>query len=369
MNCVGFDSIVLSKPILEDVQIPDGVSPAVYKPLAAGASSNRGYEMVFKAMIGASVTTHNEDRFWANYDRLLEEILTRRGVSRKKSVYKAAHLTKQFLHETYDVIIEILNGLADDISRIDIYSAYYNQPYVSCFGEAQGQRLLPVDFVEKNQEAFPHVCAWKYLMQYHYEPDIRLQLDNFSGKLTPAWRVLDGANINLNVFFSGCECNPLISTADIVLRLIEKFQYGNVDGRTLLAPLEENLPSLGRKLRFNNLGGSGEDRRNTAPVLNIDINTWRRIKRPIYYILWKDSGNKALKSAFEWGQFYNSVMRKVIETKGCVKFYSEENDFLNWNPQTDFVVPVTKEDEQLLDSIKDLGHDIPTIYRPNVTHR
>ncbi len=365
MPVAGFDSIVLNRPVLQMPPVPPDVSPSVFRP--SESSRNRAYELVFKAMVGASVKTQDEDQFRTAYEQALSTTLAAFRVPQKRPIYKAAHLAKQSLHNTPDIISRLLTDLGPMIDRLDIYCAYYNQPYVSCYGEAAGERLLPIIFIEKNQNAFPHVCAWKYLADYPREARLIFQLDHFASQITPAWRVLSGSNVVIQVFYEGSQCNPLIATADVTLRLIELFQFGTVDGRSLLAAVSNHVPALQSKLRFHNLGGRGEDQHHTAPVVRMDIDLNNCLKRPIYYIIWKPPGGRAdLKPAFEWGKFYVGVLSEAMRRKGCLKLYNPEADMLYWNPNQDFVSPFGPDDEAYLETIRNLGHATPPVFRPTV---
>jgi len=323
--------------------------------------------LVFKAMVGVSVKIQDEDSFRLAYEQALSRALAAFRVPQKRPIYKAAHLAKQSLHNTPGIISNLLKDLEPIIDRVDVYCAYYNQPYVSCFGEAAGERLLPIIFIERNQNAFPHVCGWKYLMDYPQETELTFQLDHFTSKITPGWRVLSQSNVEIQVFYDGGQCNPLIATSDVILRLIGLFQYGTVDGRSLLSTVENHVPSLQSKLRFHNLGGRREDQHHTAPVVRLDIDLSSYLKRPIYYVIWKPAGGRAdLKPSFEWGKFYVGILAEAMRTKGCVKFFDPEIDMLYWDPNRDFVSPFNRDDEVYLNNIRDVGHAIPPVFRPIV---
>src|SRR5882672_2110348 len=165
----------------------------------------------------------------------------------------------------------------------------------------------------------------------------------------PAWRVLEKSDGRIELYFSGGECNPHIAVADLALRLIEIFQHGLVDGRSLLQPFVDHVPSLAPKMRFHNLGGGRDDQHHTAPVIPLDIGTAPYVKRPIFFIIWNQSGRKDLKAIFEWGRFYNDTARHVSTKKGSMKFFNPEWDMLSWDPATDFVVPVNKVDEDYIE--------------------
>lgn len=114
--------------------------------------------------------------------------------------------------------------------------------------------------------------------------------------------------------------------------------------------ISDHVPSLEPKLRFHNLGGSGNDQHHTAPVMNLDIDLSNYVKKPIFYIMWRPKeGRTDLKPSFEWGSFYNGVMTEALKVKGCVKYFNPDVDMIHWNPSQDLVSPFDKDDENYLE--------------------
>jgi len=103
---------------------------------------------------------------------------------------------------------------------------------VSIYGQSETQKLSPPVFVKKTQGAFPHVCAWWYAMNYaKTESPLCLEIDYMQTATTPAWRNLLGKaskNTRLESYFGGDECNPLISVADLILKLIRIYHRVSV---------------------------------------------------------------------------------------------------------------------------------------------
>ena len=145
---VGFDSIALKK----DLTPFDVVE-------------NTEQKHTFTAFLGASVTTTTPN-FTDEYLKVISKVFDQNGNSRKKLIYKGAHLLKQLGENAEETICTIINELEPLISHIDIYCAYYSREYISVFGRAQGQRLKPMEFIKKNRNSFDHVCAWWYNRTY-----------------------------------------------------------------------------------------------------------------------------------------------------------------------------------------------------------
>jgi len=133
-----------------------------YTPLESFTQKTDGgaipTKIVSKALLGASITTQDQD-FEKKYREAIKESLQKRGIRQEKQIYKAAHLIKQIKGKFDEVFTDILNAMEPSIEHIDLYHATYlhenpSDDYVSIFGKAQGQRLTPLEFVERNKNSF-----------------------------------------------------------------------------------------------------------------------------------------------------------------------------------------------------------------------
>lgn len=327
-------------------------------------SLNGKEEGVFKAHLGVSVTTTDKNHLANRYDKIMNQVFERFELERKKQFYKGAHLLMQTHDKVADIISNVVDDLEDCISHIDVYCAYYGREYISVYGKAAGQRLSPMVFIHKTQNAFEHVCAWWYTQIYSFEAPLCFDIDHFSGETTPAWRELVNTEAKLNVYFSGDECNPVVSIADLILKLIEIFHHGKVDGRTLLRPIRERCPSYvgKRKLRFHNLGDKGFKIRATAPDIPLPMDLTRYLKHPIFFLVWDPGVPKSrVKKSFEWSPVYNTTAKKATESEGGMKSLSFDEDIVIWDPKKDFLIPWYATDKEYLDMMRQMGYDLPEV--------
>ncbi len=208
-------------------------------------------KIVAKALLGASVTTQDPN-FDEKYLSVVKETLKKHGLRQEKQIYKAAHLLKQIKGKFDDVFTDIFNAMESSISHIDLYHATYlhDNPlsdYVSIFGKAQGQRLTPLEYVEKNRNGFDQACTWwNWRMYSRQEPDQDHEylIDNFDSKITPAWNELETNKVKMKVYYSGCECNCLISFADLILKEVDSFHFGPIDYVSIAQPLRNKAKNL-----------------------------------------------------------------------------------------------------------------------------
>lgn len=319
---------------------------------------------MFKAHLGASVTTTDKKQLAKAYDDVMSDIFEKFEVERKKQLYKGAHLMMQTGEKTADIASRLIDGLQDYVSHINVYCAYYGRKYISVYGQAAGRRLSPMAFIKKTQNAFEHVCAWLYAKTYNYETPLCLELDHFSGETTPAWRELLSSEAKLNIYFSGSECNPLISIADLILKLIAIFHHGTVDGRTLLRPIREKCPSYvgKRKLWFHNLGDAGYKIKASAPDIPLPMDLTPYLKHPVFFMVWDPGVPKSrVKKSFEWSPVYNATANKAIEAEGGMKSLSFDEDIVLWDPRNDFLIPWYETDREYLEMMKQMGYKLPKV--------
>jgi hypothetical protein len=349
---VGFDSAPIKKGLL----LPDGT---------------KGKEFV--ANLGVSVTTLDKDKFELSYESAISEIFKKFGLDRKKKIYKGAHLVGQTLENAPAIIAAVLDKLEAEIAHVDVYCAYYAREYVSIYGQSETQKLSPPAFVKKTQGAFPHVCAWWYALSYaKTESPLCLEIDYMQTATTPAWRNLLGIankNTRLEFYFGGDECNPLISVADLILKLIRVYHRGSVEGRSLLSPLHEKCEAFRskRKTWFHNLGSRGFILKATAPDLPLQADVKPFVKHPIFFYSWSSSSGKKkdeIVKALAWSPVYNAIAYHTAMEKGGMKSFSPAEDPLLWKPSEDRIVPLAKEDEDRIKKLGTLGYEVPKIISP-----
>jgi hypothetical protein len=350
MLTTGFDSMALEKefiPLDQYLTSPRESSEIEKKPV------------VLKALVGASVTTQDSD-FAEKYQSILKTAFEKYGVRQEKPIYKGAHLLKKAGAKFDEIVTDILNSLESLITNIDLYFATYPKPYISIFGKAQGQRLSPFEYINKHKNGFVHACAWwLWKNRPESEEPLEYHVDYFDGKATPAWAEMETNKVNIKAYYSGCECDCLISFADLLLKTIDVFHFGTIDYRSIAQPIWKRCKNftLSQKVKSYNLSKFDWVIRATVPELPLDINLNNYVKHPIYFIAWSPSlPRKTVKSSFEWSKLYVSIMQRAIKTGGCVKLLNFDKDMTFWD-NSDFIIPWEPADEEHVRLLLSMGFD------------
>jgi len=352
----GFDTMVLEKeyiPLESFTQMIGGVPPS---------------KVVAKALLGVSVTTEDPE-FNKKYEGAIKTALEKYKLKQPKRIYKSAHLLKQIKGRYDEVFTNILNAMEKSITRIDLYHATYlhdnpDENYVSIYGKAQGERLTPLDYIEQHRNGFDQACAWWNWREYSpVEHDTVYCIDHFDSKMTPGWAEFEKSGSKINVFYSGGECNCLISLSDLILKEIDDFHFGPIDYISVAMPIRRKANfSLAQKIRSFNLSKTDLTIRQTVPELPFDIDLNQYIKHPIYFIAWTPNApRKTVRPSFEFSTFYNAVMSKAIDSDGCVKLLDFDRDMTFWDA-SDFIVPWEAPDIEHVKQLQSMGfQDMPKI--------
>ena len=211
----------------------------------------------------------------------------------------------------------------------------------------------PEKFMHLIQNAYEHYCVWGYCESH---PDCRhylYEVDHFCGKITPAWDAIDNLP-NLSIYFSGCECNKAISTADLILRYIQNTNKGRLRFRNLQSCLGHIIN--GTHLNDHFLGPRQDYLHMMAFRDMIDINTRPFIKHPIYWIAWEKHTKRGdEKTSLEWDRRYDMIMERAENEMGCVRFW-DPADFPHLiNESVDIACQMDEEALPIIKAMQDIA--------------
>lgn len=230
----------------------------------------------FEGLLGVGIKALDEESFNSKYLDSLGTLFKSINVNRERLVCKAADLARhvQNSEEMIKYLIEFFQKMNDEIERIDIYCTRFNSkklPRITIYGQDRPESIRPVQFVRKISNGYPHICAWRYL-SYFYNEDNKVYLDKFEAENTPAWDFISQLP-NINVLYKGDNCNCLLSSADLFIRLtvlLLKRVRGNFNWRGLKALHSQYL--WDDKTSANTLGGQTYILRHMTPYSRTPIN-------------------------------------------------------------------------------------------------
>lgn len=192
--------------------------------------SNKVGELKWYTPLGCGVTVSKQDEFLTLYNEKLRELLTSFGIEPLCACFPSAeYFEKAGPAKTYrlsDELIKSIQHLIDSVYFSFVVLPSATIPTIEVGGYRSPKKEIPTfDFLRKLSVYFSYITAWNYL-GIESRQNEKILIDGFNGKRTSAWDDLERVTKPI-IYPHGDECNPFISTADMIASLTDKKLWDN----------------------------------------------------------------------------------------------------------------------------------------------
>lgn len=284
----------------------------------------------FNSVVGVAVQVKDYEIFDKEYRKIIEKVFSNLGIENKYSCYCFNDIKNEPLRW------KLLDSFAKEISKhVDKVTVIYTLfspkrlPKVKVYGrKAAFQRIKMSEptrsylqlIDEHLTNTFPGICAWR-IMRYFNPRQIQFHLDSYGGHIFEAQEELESSSITQFVFNSGDCVNSIISTADLLIALLdERLSQGKK--RLIFENLRPALPEFGEKVLACPI--LGRDLRKITPVDTIPIDNSNKLKHPIYWIFKEDDliDSGVLKRS----DTYRNLLDIISVHGGCAKLFEKKDN-------------------------------------------
>lgn len=282
----------------------------------------RSYRTPFYAQLAISVEIPNMDTFEASYLNVTDNLDTKYGLAHKRKVITSRFLAETFINDDSrkSYIKEFVEKIGEEINRIYVVHTLIPSskiPIVKCYNGKEQKN--PTEFIKTLTGTYTHCVLWKLLDENYYNPSNLSLADFFEGDITDAWGKIVSINPKLEVFCSGDECNPAISTSDILCKFVE---YELSDKQLHLGTNEIRNCFLNSALNVEPVF-LGEVSMIT-PRRKEPINAFKFMHHPIVFVFGSQQVNKE-KEIIKSVGMYDKLINFAFERRACLKFFNYDN--------------------------------------------
>jgi hypothetical protein len=292
----------------------------------------RGGEKSFFAPLGAGVKFDNEAEFKDNYNASLDETARKFRFDRKRKAYTTYELIQKLgFRKTIAFLEAFFQEIKETIAQMGVYYTIIpptKVPAVKKYG-TEGyavQEVGTLKFLRELNPYYVYCCAWCYA-QARAHPSEKLVLDGFEGKITNAWRELERiGGERLRVYLRGDQCNPFISTADMMAALVD-FRLYRHRKRLDPAGITSVFSNAGFEVTPVFIGQPHLPKITPAPDRMIDVAPY--FARPMIFIVPEELELLkvgAVRKILEGSPLMDSILNKAFEIDGAVKFFEPNID-------------------------------------------
>ncbi len=326
--------------------------------------NNAGKTTLRKGLLGIGIEVEDIGKFKKSYKKSMEETLREINYKPKRPVYRSNDLSKIFEYESLDEEYKVLEKFKDLIlPKIDKVHFFYTYIYglsglVSIYGQSPNYTKIPLisgqegeqDFYDLISNSYPMICAWELVTQ---GVESKLLLDNFQGRISPAWNELSGS-ADLSVYYKGDQCNELIATADLFVKLVKTRMIPNISC-FLKEDIKKTASIFGKKCERYFIGK--RCLKKIVPHRTAQMKISHLIKHPIIYIIKETPQEEGEEEMIENSPLFNKIVKKVNSLDGCLKYFHPKNDSKNIE-EGDLISTFGKRGEKTFKKLNKLGYII-----------
>lgn len=283
----------------------------------------------FESVLGVGVRVRDYEEFDKKYEEVLDRVFKKHGVEKIYKYYCFNDIKD--LPQCYDIITDFFKEIVSEIYKVHIFYTLFSSKKIlepKVYGRLSRQKRIKLSEPTMTYKkltsrhlvnVFPVICAWRLINNLN-PLKTQFHMDAFMGHNFEAYEELMESNFSKFVFTSGDCINPVISTADLLIALID---YRLEKERRLL--IFENfrpiLPEFGSKVLAFPI--SNVHLPKITPIEKKPILPYASIKRPVY---WFFKGDGLMDSGvLKRSKTYRNLLDIIASRGGCVKLFSRED--------------------------------------------
>lgn len=312
----------------------------------------------FESVIGIAVKVRDYISFDVNYKKAMKHAFSTVGMEINYQYYCTNDLCD--VGQKYDILNAFVKEIAPHIEKVHVFYTLFSKKRlqnVKVYGRLAKREKIKLATPERTYEdlisqhliqCFPVICAWR-LMEYLSPKSADFHLDSYGGHICEAQEGLEESEFKRFVYPHGDCSNPVISTADLLIDLLDK-----------------NLETQGKLLVFDNIRPALPefgDNLLVYPILNkhlpkitpIDkkpVDTMSTIKHPVFWVF---KGEQLIDSGtMKRSEMYRNFLDYVAGHHGTVKMFEKGKD-IDYVQKGDFGAYINTNGKEIIDSYRKLG--------------
>lgn len=278
----------------------------------------------FFAPIGLGVSVTNYEKFKTEYVRVWRDAFADAGLEQNRLIHGARDLEQLYPSNKLSLQEKFVEGIRSILIETNFFFTIIKENKI--IRSSGWYKKLPAhDFMRKSLRSYSYWCAWKQLQQWRKTENRFIPcIDEFDGEETLAWNYLSRAKPR--IFYRGDMSNPLISTSDVILDLLD---YKLRKQRLCDVNVEQELRNLGLSGTKQFIGQP--DFHSITPISSNMIDKRSCRAKPVFYILFEDRPTALNKEEWVESKIYSGMtdfaIMNAFEKNGCFKFYDPSSDY------------------------------------------
>ncbi len=316
----------------------------------------------FSSVLGIAVKIRDYESYNIKYQEAMKKAFLEIGLEPDYQYYCVNDFRDMGMDNKKTLLQKFLREISPHIEKVHVFYTLFSKKQISevkVYGRMAKNEKIKLSSPTRTYEqlvsghlvqCFPAICAWK-LTEYLRNDTVQFHLDAYQGHIFEAQEDLETKGYTYTIFPSGDCINPVISTADLLLEV-----------------LDERLASQNRLLIFDNIRPSllefGENvlvypilskhLQKITPLDKKPIDIMPNIKHPVFWVF---KGEELLDTGtFRRSKTYRNLLDLVVGFGGVAKMFEKSKDIDSFQ-KGDYGVYLNGRGKEIVESYIKIGKD------------
>lgn len=312
----------------------------------------------FESVLGIAVKIEDYALFDKHYQQTVSDALSAIGADNKYKCYCVNDL--RGINRKYAFLDLFAKGISKYVEKIHVFYTLFSRKHiqtVKVYGRLAKNKNIRLSEPTRTYEellsrhllqCFPAICAWR-LMRYLNKGTVQFHLDAYEGHISEAQEELDNSGFLVSIYPGGDCSNSIISTADLLLELLDKrlkdnnkfLLFDNI--RPALQEFGDNLlvyPILNKHLS------------KITPVDKVPIDVFAKIKHPVFWVF---KGEELIDTfTLRTSLSFRNLQNFAAGQHGVVKIFDKSKD-IDYFKEGDYGVHLNNKGKEIIESYRKIG--------------
>jgi len=284
----------------------------------------------FESVIGIAVKVRDYMTFQKHYAEALKKSINILGLENDFQFYCFNDIKES--DNYYSFLESFFKAILPHLEKVHIFYTLFSKKRlakVKVYGRLSHREKIKLSEPTRTYEkllsshilqCFPAICAWR-LTEYFKPGTVEFHLDSYSGHIFEAQEQLDQSPFKVQVYPGGDCVNPVISTADLLVELLDKRLEKN-SKFLLFENLRPVMPEFGDKILVYPI--SNKHLKYIVPVDKQIIITENKIRHPVFWVF---KGEEIVDSgSIKRSESYRNLQDYAAGQFGVVKMFDKAKD-------------------------------------------
>ncbi len=312
----------------------------------------------FQSVLGIAVKVRDYLAYEKAYQNAIEKAFSSIGLEPNFQCYCINDI-KDF--DKKEMLLDIFaQEIANHVQKIHVFYTLFSKKQlaeVKVFGRTAKENKIKLAKPTRTYEelineqllhSFNAVCAWR-LTDYLSPGTIEFHLDSYGGNICEAQEVLDSGDWTYFVYPGGDCCNPVISTADLLIGLLDD-RLDKKKLHLLFDNIRPALPEFGTKILVYPI--INKHLPYITPLKQKPINLFTRINHPVFWVF---KGDTLINSGvLKRSDMYRNLL-DYAGTQYCVVKLFEKTKDIDLVESGDYGAYLNSKGKEIIESYAKLG--------------